>query len=152
MAPDGENNAGEENVRYVDLRRRRHETGSQEPMGRRNGGPYIMLALGFVLGVIASYAGGLAGGLLLLIAVGTLAGYAVWLLTERHTRGPKTGGEKQLLMAILDAGGSITPVEAALRTSLTVDEAEQILTRFADRGHLLVQSRDGALLYAMPGK
>ncbi len=54
-------------------------------------------------------------------------------------------------MAILDVGGSITPVEAALQTSLTVDEAEEILTRFADRGHLLVESRDGVLSYALPG-
>jgi hypothetical protein len=78
---------------------------------------------------------------LLLIATGTLAVYLGWLLGKRHPRStsPKTGG-------------SITPVEAALRTSLTVEEAEQLLTRFADRGHLLVQSRDGALLYAMPGK
>ena len=53
-------------------------------------------------------------------------------------------------MAILDAGGSITPVEAALETSLTVDE--EILTRFADRGHLLVESRDGALFYTLPGR
>jgi hypothetical protein len=152
MAPVGENNAGEENVRYVDLRRRRHETRPQTPAGLPSGGTYLLLALGFVLGVIVSYAGGLAGGLLLLIAVGTLIGYLVWLLKKRHPRIPKTGGEKQLLMAILDAGGSITPVEAALRTSLTVDEAEQMLTRFADRGHLLVQSRDGTLLYAMPGE
>ena len=159
MAPDGENNAGEGNVRYVDLRRRRYETRPRRPAGLPPGGPYLLLALGFVLGLIVSfvfYAGGPdpVGGLLLLVATGMLAGYLVWLLTKRHPRStsPETGGEKQLLMAILDAGGSITPVEAALRTSLTVDEAEQILTRFADRGHLLVQSRDGGLLYAMPGK
>jgi len=72
---------------------------------------------------------------LLLIAKGTLAVYLGWLLGKRHPRSasPKTGG-------------SITPVEAASRTSLTVDEAEQVLTRFADRGHLLARSRDGALL------
>ncbi len=57
-----------------------------------------------------------------------------------------------MLLAIRDAGGSVTPVEAALRTSLTVDEAEEILTRFADRGHLLVESRDGVLSYALPGE
>ena len=144
-------------MRYVDLRRRRYETGSQEPAGPLKGGPYPLLALGFALGVIVSfvfYAGrpDPAAALLLLIAAGTLAGYLVWLLTKRRPRNPKTGGEKQLLMAILDAGGSITPVEAASRTSLTVDEAEQILTHFADRGHLLVHSRDGALHYAMPGR
>lgn len=151
MAPAGENNAGEGNVRYVDLRRRRHETRLRKPADPPPGGPYLLLVLGFVLGVIVSCAGGLAGGLLLLTAAGTLTGYPLWLLTKRRSRSTKTGGEKQLLMAILDAGGSITPVEAALRTSLTVDEAEQI-TRFADRGHLLVHGRDGALLYAMPGK
>jgi hypothetical protein len=144
-------------VRYVDLRRRRYETRPHKPAGPPLGGPYLLLALGFVLGVIVSfvfYAGGPdpVAGLLLLIATGALAGYLLWLLTERHPRSPKTGGEKQLLMAILDAGGSIMPVEAALKTSLTVDEAEQILTRFADRGHILIHSRDGALLYAMLGK
>jgi hypothetical protein len=141
-------------VRYVDLRERRYETGPQEPVGPVKGSPYVLLALGFVLGVVVSFVirmggPGPAAALLLVIAV---FAYLVRLLTKRRPRSPKTGGEKQLLMAILDAGGSITPVEAALRTSLTVDEAEQLLTRFADRGHLVVHSRDGALLYAMPGR
>ena len=65
---------------------------------------------------------------------------------------PGIGSEKRLLLAISDAGGAITPVEAALETSLTVDEAEEILTRFADRGHLVVEGRDGALFYALPGR
>ena len=81
-----------------------------------------------------------------------LACYAAWLLLRAGPgkTGPGPGSEKQLLMAIRDGGG-ITPIEAALETSLTVDEAEEILTRFADRGHLVVQSRDGALLYTLPG-
>ncbi len=75
-------------------------------------------------------------------------------LRHRYPRNdsPGIGGEKQLLTAIQDAGGSITPIEAALRTSLTVDEAEEILSRLASRGHLLVESRDGALSYALPGR
>jgi hypothetical protein len=144
-------------VHYVDLRGRRYETGPQEPAGLVKGHRYVLLALGFVLGVVVSFVIHLGGpdpatALLLLIAVVTLVCYLVRLLTKRHPRSPKTGGEKQLLMAILDDVGSITPVEAALRTSLTVEEAEEILTRFADRGHLVVHSRDGALLYAMPGR
>jgi hypothetical protein len=55
-------------------------------------------------------------------------------------------------MAILDSGGSITPVEAALKTSLTVDEADEILSHLANRGHLVVESRDGTLSYALPGR
>ncbi len=34
----------------------------------------------------------------------------------------------------------------------TVEEAEEILSRLADRGHLVVESRNGALLYALPGR
>lgn len=56
-----------------------------------------------------------------------------------------------MLMALRNAG-SITPIEAALETSLTVDEAEEILARLAERGHLHVQSRDGALFYTLPGR
>lgn len=92
--------------------------------------------------------------LLLAIATITLLCYFGWLLLGRNSAKTslKPGSEKQLLIAIQASDGGITPVEAALETSLTVDEAEEILTRFADRGHLVVQSRDGALLYALPGK
>jgi hypothetical protein len=148
-------------VGYVDLRRRRRE--ERKPVGLRHyagSHPYLLLAAGFVLGVLSSpifYIGINTDpftALLLTIAAVTLLGYVGWLLLERSPEDPprKLGGEKQLLMAMLDAGGSITPVEAALETSLTVDEAEEILTRFADRGHLLVESRDGALFYALPGR
>ena len=61
---------------------------------------------------------------------------------------PGIGGEKQLFTALRDAGGNITPIEAALETSLTVDEAEEILSRLAGRGHILLESRDGVLFYA----
>ena len=62
------------------------------------------------------------------------------------------GGEKQLLLAIRQAGGDgITPVEAALQTSLMVDEAEDTLDHLAARGHLHVEGRDGSLFYVLPG-
>jgi hypothetical protein len=151
-------------VGYVDLRRRREERDPRKPVGFRHyaeSNPYLLLAAGFVLGVLSSsiFQIGMTSQdlfiiLLLVIAAVPLLGYLGWLLLKRSPEStrPKLGGEKQLLMAILDAGGSITPVEAALETSLTVDEAEEILTRFADRGHLLVESRDGALFYALPGR
>jgi hypothetical protein len=49
-----------------------------------------------------------------------------------------------------DAGGGISPVQAAPETSLTVDEAEEILSHSADRGRLFVESHDGAMFYRMP--
>jgi hypothetical protein len=86
----------------------------------------------------------------------TVAFFAYGFRQLQH-RKPKSSGlrlgqEKQLLMAIRDAGGSITSIEAALETSLTVDEADEILSRLANRGHLLVESNDGALFYVLPGR
>lgn len=157
---------------YVDLRERsRRRRGTRGPAGGRHyagRNPYLLVALGFALGMLASilaspifYIGfngpdPLATLLFLIIGV-TMLGYAgyqcggVQRFPSPKVSEPKFGGEKQLLLAIQSTGGSVTPVEAALETSLTVDEAEEILTRFADRGHLLVESRDGVLSYALPG-
>ena len=40
----------------------------------------------------------------------------------------KPGKERELLSAIRDSGGNITPTEAALETSLTVKEADRMLS------------------------
>ena len=150
---------------FVDLQRRQEERAGfhREPEIPRRSivrDPFLLLGTGFVLGFAVShfysnvlYTPGISA-LLLAIATITLLCYFVWLLPGRNPvkTESKLGSEKQLLMAIQAADSGITPVEAALETSLTVDEAEEILTRFADRGHLVVQSRDGALLYALPGK
>lgn len=148
---------------FVDLQRRREESARdrRKPETSRRSivrVPLFLFGAGFVLGSVISlayydmvYVGGFSALLPLVMTVVLLC-YIGWRLKRCPGRtGPKLGSEKQLLMAIRSAGG-ITPVEAALETSLTVDEAEEILTRFADRGHLVVQSRDGALLYALPGR
>ena len=150
---------------HVDLRRRREDHARRMPSAPRPGvarDPLFLLMAGFASGSLASfflsalvgYHGPVAFLLLAAISLLALLLYVGWRPSgsdaERAPSG--AGSEKQLLMAIQDAGGGITPVEAALQTSLTVDESEEILTRFADRGHLVVQSRDGALLYALPGR
>jgi len=68
-------------------------------------------------------------------------------------------GEKELLGA-LEQGGEITPTTAAMRTSLTVDEASSMLEALARKGHLYPQTEDGIVAYtlserhrqALPGK
>ena len=92
-----------------------------------------------------------------MVPCAVLVGRGAQLLLRRRRGSPRgrsrtatIGGEKQLLVAMADAGGRISPVQAALATSLTVDEAEEILSRLADRGHLFVESHDGALFYRMP--
>lgn len=144
---------------------RRREGRDREKRGRGSPGqavkanPYLCVAGGFILGVLASWIvvstsdGYTPFVVYLLLVLIALAGLGFWRLRRGRLQaaGPKFGAEKQLLLAIRVAGGRITPVEAALETSLTVDEAEEILTRFADRGHLLIEGQDGALYYALPG-
>jgi len=154
-------------VAYVDLRRRREERSSRRPGASRRRfapDPLFLLAGGFAAGclVSASLSIFLAGILgypdpaffLLLTALSLLVLLlcAGRRLSERGDAGmPGAGSEKQLLMATQAAGDGVTPVEAALETSLTVDEAEEVLSHLADRGHLVVRSREGALVFALPG-
>ena len=57
-------------------------------------------------------------------------------------------GERELLEAVRDRG-EITPATAAMRTSLTVDEAATMLETLAGKGHLRAVSRDGMLAYSL---
>ena len=59
-------------------------------------------------------------------------------ILESNLQHPKvsTGGERELLLAIRDNGGSITPAVAAIETSLTVREADRMLSELSSEGHL----------------
>jgi hypothetical protein len=63
---------------------------------------------------------------------------------RRKTAIAPPSGERELLSAIRHHGGSITPAEAAIETSLTVRDADKMLSGLAGKGHLLVESRGGA--------
>ena len=63
----------------------------------------------------------------------------------RHARAAK---EKELLEAIR-RNGKITSAGAALETSLTVEEAEGMLSGLASRGHLGVRAEHGGLFYSL---
>jgi hypothetical protein len=65
---------------------------------------------------------------------------------------PPVSKERELLSAIKANGGNITPAEAAMETSLTVGEADSMLSDLAGKGHLAVRSREGALFYSLPGR
>jgi ATP/maltotriose-dependent transcriptional regulator MalT len=56
--------------------------------------------------------------------------------------------EKELLRA-LEERGEITPATAAMRTSLTVEEAAKMLDELATKGHLKVLNQDGVLAYTL---
>ncbi len=59
--------------------------------------------------------------------------------------------EKEILRAAQQSGGRITPALAALRTSCSVDEAEQILQELAGKGYASAEVLDtGRLEYQFP--
>lgn len=149
-------------MRYVDVQRRREERfrSLRGPASFRDDGerdPYFSFAVGLTLAYpAAAISFDIADwepiSFVPWIPVVAMFARGVRQLRRWRWRSAKSGGEKHLLMSLQEKGRSLTPVEAALRTSLTVDEAEEILSRLANRGHLLVESRDGALYYALPGR
>ena len=59
--------------------------------------------------------------------------------------------ERELLHALAERG-ELTPTTAAMRTSLTVDEASKMLGEFARKGHVRSQAEDGLVSYALHGR
>jgi hypothetical protein len=57
-------------------------------------------------------------------------------------------GERELLEA-LQRRGELTPAQAAMETSLTVNEADKMLEGLAAKGHLDVRVRGGGLFYRL---
>ncbi|HZG62726.1 MAG TPA: response regulator transcription factor [Rubrobacteraceae bacterium] len=51
------------------------------------------------------------------------------------------------LLHILAERGELTPTTAAMRTSLTVDEASKMLQKLAQKGHLKLRVEDGIMAY-----
>jgi hypothetical protein len=146
-------------VGYVDLQRRREERGRAPTRHEGAPDPYFFSTLGFGLATPASWLSFFmlwAGSPLPVVAAPLMPStvlvlLGVWQLWNRRPPDakPPPGTEKQLLLA-LSRSRRLTPVEAAIETSLTVDEAEEILSRLASRGHLFMESSDGALVYALP--
>ena len=93
------------------------------------------------------------------LAVGTVPLVLIWRLglfsTQREEPRPAIPGprekERELLGALAEVG-QLTPVAAAMRTSLTVDEASALLDELARRGHLQMVIHDGVLVYALHGR
>ena len=133
-----------------DLERRKRE----EP--RRGGGnAYLFLAfgVGFVVAatMVIATAGVLAAGVGFVIPAAIFFGLAANdFQKQRHSLPQPVNKERELLSAIRDNGGSITPAEAAMETLLTVREADGMLSELAAGGHLAVESKEGALFYSLP--
>ncbi len=85
---------------------------------------------------------------LLVPMLGLTARGIVGFLAERPRRVSKGDKEKELLEAI-ERHGEITPARAALETSLSVSEADRMLSELAKNGYIEVRVREGRLGYAL---
>ena len=61
---------------------------------------------------------------------------------------PASSKERELLGALRDKG-ELTPAQAAMETSLTVEEADGMLRKLAEGGHLQVRVHGGGLFYSL---
>lgn len=71
---------------------------------------------------------------------------------HRSIRGGQESHDKSAqrqLLEVIEANGEITPARAALHTSLTVEEAERLLSDLAQRGHLDVRVQGSKLMYSL---
>jgi uncharacterized membrane protein len=119
---------------------------------------YVKVSLGlvFVFGAVVfgilSPPGTLVVSFGLMIPAVALIATALQEASKRRRAVQPPDKERELLSAIRDNGGSITPAEAAMETSLTVREADRMLSDLSGGGHLSVESSGGTLRYALPGK
>ena len=126
-----------------------------EDESRGNPYLYFSLGIGFVIATILVIvtSGTAAAGIPFVIAAAALLGKGLSdVRGQQRAMKPPISKEREILSAIRDNGGSITPAEAAMETSLTVSEADSMLSELAGGGHLAVASRDGALFYSLPGR
>ena len=70
-------------------------------------------------------------------------------LSEGRTELPAGNGKERELLEALRAHGELTPAQAAMETSLSVTEADQMLKELAEGGHLDVRVRGGGLFYSL---
>lgn len=71
-------------------------------------------------------------------------------LTAPRTRtGGASAGESKELLEALARRGELSPALAALETSLTVAEADRMLSELANSGHVEVRAHEGRLGYAL---
>ena len=127
-------------------------------MGRRNAYSWVnwqSVLHVFVLGAACLVLVPLTSLWWIVPVLGALVPIALAVLDRRD---PKPGGaddkkakERELLNALAERG-EITAATAAMRTSLTVDEASKMLDGLAGKGHLKLQAEDGIVAYRLPDR
>jgi hypothetical protein len=123
---------------------------------KSNSYPYVLIALGLTFVGFGASVGLTAGELVpffvFMFPASVLLALGLSRLEQQRQKAvsPRDGKERELLSAMRNNTGSITPTEAAMETSLTVSEADEMLSELAAGGHLQVESSEGTLVYRLP--
>ena len=140
---------------YAGRKRAHPSVGFGPPFGPRTGlGGAGVIFLLVAVSLFSHFPVFLLGWMVLFVLLpilGSSARRITLLLDRRVTTPPAVPGErkeKELLRA-LALHGEITPTRAALETSLSVSEADRMLSELTKNGHLEVRVRDGGLVYAL---
>ena len=70
-------------------------------------------------------------------------------LSDSPEQPPVANARERELLETLQRRGELTPAQAAMETSLTVNEADKMLEDLAAKGHLDVRVRGGGLFYGL---
>jgi hypothetical protein len=70
-------------------------------------------------------------------------------LVDSRAEPPTANSRERELLGALQRRGELTPAQAAMETSLTVNEADEMLEDLAAKGHLDVRVRGGGLFYGL---
>ena len=70
-------------------------------------------------------------------------------LVDTRSEPPAANARERELLEALRKSGELTPAQAAMETSLTVNEADEMLKDLAAKGHLDVRVRGGGLFYGL---
>jgi hypothetical protein len=98
---------------------------------------FLILAIPFLL--VPAFAAAARG----------LAGITEARTRDRTDRATSEESKERELLEALARRGELSPAVAALETSLTVAEADQMLSELAESGHLEVRAHEGRLGYAL---
>ncbi len=82
-------------------------------------------------------------------AFGLLLRGVAGLSEGEATQIPGGGGKERELLGALREHEEITPTQAAMETSLTVEEADEMLRDLAAKGHLEARVRGGGIFYGL---
>jgi DNA-binding NarL/FixJ family response regulator len=122
---------------------------------------FVMLAAAawsiIILGLAVALAPLMDGAWVVLALLAALAPLAVLIQFNRMAARrdeplpalPDPADNEAALLRLLEERGTVTPVAAALRTPLTIEEAAARLDELADKGFLKMVLEDGAIAYTL---